>query len=344
MCNIAGYAGTRPAAPILIDMMRKQEGFAGGYFTGIATLHEGKLHYAKITGDLDRLLEKTDAASLPGTVGIIHSRSNSGGGDSWAHPFVSGHGAGTGIAYVANGTAGPFGVRRAEFAEISERLIEQGYPFTSLVVTENKSYLNLSNGMSIHMSDAMCQLILRYMDNGAPEAEAMAAAFCEMPGDIVGLMLSEKTPDSIFFSRINRPMMWGKAPHGSYLATTAMAMPADAAEITSLPVCASGAVRAADYTYTPYPQPPIAVAPVTDAIFESARALIEKALGEGEKTAGELLKLIPPLFEDNGCTQSAHLTYEVLRAISATKKINIRTARVTGAAAGLTAPKFYLSL
>ena len=46
MCNIAGYVGSRPAAPILLDMMRKQEGFAGGYFSGIATIHDGKLYHA----------------------------------------------------------------------------------------------------------------------------------------------------------------------------------------------------------------------------------------------------------------------------------------------------------
>ena len=70
MCNIAGYVGSRPAAPILLDMIRNQEGLDGGFYTGIATIHEGRIYYAKLTGDLDRLLALTDAASLPGTVGI----------------------------------------------------------------------------------------------------------------------------------------------------------------------------------------------------------------------------------------------------------------------------------
>ena len=41
MCNIAGYVGNKPAAPILLEMLRNQEGLAGGYYTGIATRHEG---------------------------------------------------------------------------------------------------------------------------------------------------------------------------------------------------------------------------------------------------------------------------------------------------------------
>ncbi len=52
MCNIAGYVGTQPAAPLLIKMMRQQEGLCGGYYSGIATLHEGKIYYAKLTGDV----------------------------------------------------------------------------------------------------------------------------------------------------------------------------------------------------------------------------------------------------------------------------------------------------
>ena len=36
MCNIAGYVGAHEAAPILIEMIRVQEGLNGGFFTGLA--------------------------------------------------------------------------------------------------------------------------------------------------------------------------------------------------------------------------------------------------------------------------------------------------------------------
>ena len=32
MCNIAGYIGSKDAAPILAKMMQRQEGFGGGYY------------------------------------------------------------------------------------------------------------------------------------------------------------------------------------------------------------------------------------------------------------------------------------------------------------------------
>lgn len=44
MCNMAAYAGREAAAPILLRMLEAQEGLGGGHYTGIATLHEGKIH------------------------------------------------------------------------------------------------------------------------------------------------------------------------------------------------------------------------------------------------------------------------------------------------------------
>ena len=104
MCNIAGYIGKKQAAPILIDMMRREEGYAGGYYTGI-TVHDGEgLHTEKCVGPLDTLLAETAAASLVGTVGFIHSRSKSGGDREWGQPFLSGDGR---SSLIANGAARP---------------------------------------------------------------------------------------------------------------------------------------------------------------------------------------------------------------------------------------------
>ncbi len=41
MCNIAGYTGSRRAAPILIEMLRREEFMDGGLCTGISSIHEG---------------------------------------------------------------------------------------------------------------------------------------------------------------------------------------------------------------------------------------------------------------------------------------------------------------
>ena len=100
MCIIAGYSGFKKAAPILIEMLKKTEYIDGGLSTGIATIHEGKLYMRKVLGDVDTLLRETDALDLPGTTGIIHSRTMN---DfiSCAHPFMS---ADNKLAVVENGT------------------------------------------------------------------------------------------------------------------------------------------------------------------------------------------------------------------------------------------------
>ena len=49
MCIITGYVGTKQAAPILIDMVRKAEGLDGGHYTGMATIHDGVIHGTSAT-------------------------------------------------------------------------------------------------------------------------------------------------------------------------------------------------------------------------------------------------------------------------------------------------------
>ena len=58
MCNLAGYAGSRRAAPILLEMLRAQQAYNGGKSTGIATIHEGKIHMRKIVGNVDDLIRE----------------------------------------------------------------------------------------------------------------------------------------------------------------------------------------------------------------------------------------------------------------------------------------------
>ena len=88
MCNMAAYAGRGPAAPVLLRMLEKQEGLWGGHFTGISTIHQGRVHTVRVCGDVAELCRKTRAAELPGSVGIAHSRSMGNIPlDTWAHPF-----------------------------------------------------------------------------------------------------------------------------------------------------------------------------------------------------------------------------------------------------------------
>ena len=332
MCNIAGYVGDKQAAPILIEMIKKQEGFAGGFYTGIATIHEGKIHYAKLTGDTDTLLKETNALNLPGTIGIIHSRSKSGGGDSWAHPFIGMRGGKECEAYVANGYAGKFAICDKEYGALIKELRDDGCKFTS------------ENHQTVHMSDVMCQLIARNIAGGDEADKAIENAFCTMPNEIVGLLLSLTKPDRIFWGRINRPMMLSFLSGGAYISTTAMAFPDDCSKVITLPVNSSGYVKCDGFEVKPFEKAPARVAEINEGIFEKGIAETQKALKEGEKTFKQIEKKLDTLFPDGNCGQGALLGYEVLRFLKNSNKINIITSMTEGAKQGLLAPRFEIRL
>ncbi len=343
MCNIAGYVGSKRAAPILLEMIQKQEGFDGGFYTGIATLHEGKIYYAKLTGDTEKLIKETNAANLPGTIGIIHSRMQSGGGDAWAHPFVNDKNGEPTIAYVANGFAGAFQNRNDEYTALTQKLLDNGYTMHSRVKIENPRYQILSDGTAVHMSDAMCQLIARNIDNGENETQALENAFCEMPSEIVGLLLSLGDPNAITYSRINMPMFVGFCSHGAYLASTPSAFLGDESEPIPLPACSSGRVSAAQLQITPYKQPLAYIEPITAKIKSQAYVAVSKFLCDGEKIFPEIKRqAVAPLFKSTTCLPAALLTYQIVNDLDKEGKLNIRTATVAGVDEN-TAPKFFIS-
>ena len=344
MCDIAGYVGTRRAAPILLEMIKNEEGWEGGYYTGIATIHEGKIYYAKLTGDVNRLLAETNAASLPGNIGIIHSRSNSGGGDAWAHPFIGGKDGKEETAYVANGFLGYFADRSDEATQIAGDLFNRGYAFSSRVMNPVGKYPCLPDGSCAHVSEVMGQLITSRMDDGENDVQAMNGAFCQMPAEIVGLFLSLQNPDHITYSRVNFPMMLGFCDHGAYLATTAQAFPEDAGEPLLLPACSGGRVFTDHFEMFPYAAPPAKVAPMDARVITEATQVIESMLSEKDCLFSELVKAIRNLFAPSDSQPFTALAYTVLYSLKKQGRLDYVTEPFPGAQEGLTAPKFKISL
>ena len=50
MCVWSAYAGKKPAAPVLLEALKKTEGFWAGFYTGMATCDNGQLFFEKCTG------------------------------------------------------------------------------------------------------------------------------------------------------------------------------------------------------------------------------------------------------------------------------------------------------
>lgn len=345
MCNIAGYVGTRPAAPILIEMLRKQEGLNGGFYAGLATVCDGKIHYRKVVGSVDHLVKTTDVLSLPGTIGIIHTRTPGGGDVEWGHPFLGEENGEVRSAYVLNGYFGHFKSLGEDRAKIARELIAQGYTFRSRAPgLPAKGMPELGDGTSVHGSDVMCNLVLRQLQCGKEPADALQAAFMEMPEEIVGLLLTRDEDHRIPYCRFDMPMNVGFAPHGAYLASAALCFPDDAREHLPLPAGTVGYVYRDRYTAIPFDQLAGSIAPIHAHTRKQAYDIILGMLEEGLKTFVELSKAIVPVFEPADCIQRNMLAYETLDSLSRENRISITAEEIPGMEEGLTAPRFRIAL
>ena len=318
-------------------MIRIQESLNGGFYTGLG-VHDGvRVHARKVRGDLDTLLRTTDAASLSGCMGIIHSRTPSGGDGSWAHPFVTERDGEIRLCYVANGAAGRFQSRNGEYNALADRLVREGFDIPCKIDYTGDRYSRLSTGKAVHMSDVMCQLIYRHRSGGKTLAEAMTAAFCEMPSEIVGLAIEPQTPDRICFSRINMPMFVGFDGTGAYLASSPTAFPARVKDYRLLPALSSGRVYKDHAEVTAIAAFPMEVSAVDEAAVERTAKVILARLREGEAGFRELRPSVREMAPSNALTETDALIYLSLLRLEECGQIACRLSEWT--VDGNTAPK-----
>src|SRR3989338_3383462 len=101
MCGIVGYVGKKEALPILIQGLRDLE-YRGYDSAGVAVLHGNTINREREVGKVDFLVKKINTKTLPGSMGIAHTRWATHGGvtEANAHPHVVGKGK---LALVHNG-------------------------------------------------------------------------------------------------------------------------------------------------------------------------------------------------------------------------------------------------
>src|ERR1700744_144229 len=139
MCGIVGVIGVRPAAPLILDSLRRLE-YRGYDSAGIATLVNGHIERRRAEGKLGNLAAQLEQRGLAGTIGIGHTRWPTHGAptESNAHP----HGTAR-VSLVHNGII-------ENHAELRAELEVEGQEFHTETDTETVAQLvdlNLKRGM-----------------------------------------------------------------------------------------------------------------------------------------------------------------------------------------------------
>lgn len=131
MCGIiAGISD--PIAPILLEGLKRVE-YRGYDSVGVATVSDGRILLKKDVGRVEALEAKYAVSTMPGHVGIAHTRWATHGGVTTAnaHPHLS---CDESIAVVHNGII-------ENYLELKSTLVKRGHVFRSETDTEVIAHL-----------------------------------------------------------------------------------------------------------------------------------------------------------------------------------------------------------
>ena len=205
MCGIVGYIGTCQAAPVLLDGLSKLE-YRGYDSAGIAVYDGNKIQMQKAMGRLKVLEEMTqNGATLPGTVGIGHTRWATHGVPSKtnAHPHVSGNCTGSASGPVESEVVGVHNGIIENYQELKEKLLHHGYEFYSDTDTE----------ILIKLVDYY------YKKYKVGPIDALAKTIVRVRGSYALEVMFKDYPDEIYVARKDSPMIIGLGKGETFVAS-----------------------------------------------------------------------------------------------------------------------------
>jgi glucosamine--fructose-6-phosphate aminotransferase (isomerizing) len=196
MCGIVGVIGARPAAPIILDALRRLE-YRGYDSAGIATLVNGNIDRRRAEGKLGNLAASLDRAALPGSIGIGHTRWATHGAptESNAHP----HGTAL-VSLVHNGII-------ENHAELRAELEAEGQAFSTETDTET-----------------VAQLVDLNLKRGMPPIEAAGAALRRLEGAYALAMIFAGHPELIVGAQHGAPLAIGFGEDEMFVGSDALAL------------------------------------------------------------------------------------------------------------------------
>ncbi|MBQ3215452.1 MAG: glutamine--fructose-6-phosphate transaminase (isomerizing) [Oscillospiraceae bacterium] len=194
MCGIVGYAGSRQAAPVLLDGLEKLE-YRGYDSAGVCVHNENGLEPVKAKGRLSVLRDRLEGGSaLPGSVGIGHTRWATHGApsDRNSHPHMSWTGK---IAVVHNGII-------ENEARLREKMLRKGATFSSETDTE-----------------VVANLIGYYYEKYGDFVLAVREAVVRLEGSFALGILCKDVPGKIVAVKKDSPLIFGFGEGENFIAS-----------------------------------------------------------------------------------------------------------------------------
>ena len=196
MCGIIGILGGEPAAPRLVEALRRLE-YRGYDSAGVATLEGGRIERRRAPGKIRNLEAVLASSPLKGVNGIGHTRWATHGAPSErnAHPHKAGP-----VAIVHNGIIENFRDLRAE-------LQSAGHVFDSETDSE-----------------VIAALIAEGIRQGKTPGDAVKAAVARMRGAYAIAALFEGDDDLLVGARRGSPLVAGFSDDEAFLGSDAIAV------------------------------------------------------------------------------------------------------------------------
>jgi glutamine---fructose-6-phosphate transaminase (isomerizing) len=196
MCGIVGVVGTAPAAPLLVDGLKRLE-YRGYDSAGIATLVSGHIERRRAEGKLANLDALLKREPLAGTTGIGHTRWATHGAptETNAHPHATER-----VAVVHNGII-------ENFQELREELEAKGRRFSTETDTE-----------------VVAHLLTVYLDEGRTPEAAMEATLQRLEGAFAIAVLIFGREDFLLAARRGSPLALGFGDGEMFVGSDALAL------------------------------------------------------------------------------------------------------------------------
>jgi glucosamine--fructose-6-phosphate aminotransferase (isomerizing) len=216
MCGIIGYVGTKAAAPVLLEGLRRLE-YRGYDSAGIAVLHDGALLVRKRAGKIDEgIARELIADPVTGEIGIAHTRWATHGppSDENSHPHLDRSGR---IAVVHNGVI-------ENFEQIKQRLLKTGHEFRSSTDTE----------VLAHLIGEHYEQCTEEVDTVNPLTRAVRDALREVIGTYGIAVICTEQPGVIVGARRGSPLIIGIGDGENFLTSDANAVVAHTRQVVFL--------------------------------------------------------------------------------------------------------------